>query len=123
MKNALKDDLTLINDVLEKIPNKYMATVIAAKRAREINVGIRPLVKSSAKKPTTQALLEVAEGLIVPGPAKPELKPILLEPERRGKLPTPTISIDEPEEDEEDIMDTIMIDDSLIDDTEEDEEE
>ncbi len=123
MKGTVKDDLTLINDVLEQIPNKYMATVVAAKRAREINVGVRPLVKSDAKKPTTQALLEVAEGLIVPGPAKPELKPILPEPERRGKLPTPTISIEESEEEEEDIMETVMIDDSLMDDVEEDEEE
>ena len=122
MKVNVKDDLTLINEVLDRIPNKYMATVVAAKRAREINLGIRPLVKSNAKKPTTQALLEVAEGLIVPGPAKPELKPILAEPERRGKLPTPTIPIDESDE-EEDIMDTVIIDDSSIDYQEEDEEE
>lgn len=123
MKDIVKDDLTLINNVLDQIPNKYMATVVSAKRAREINVGIRPLVKSNAKKPTTQALIEVAEGLIVPGPAKPELKPILTEPERRGKLPTPTISIEESEEEEEDIMDTVIIDDSSIDYTEEEEEE
>lgn len=119
----MKCDLTLINDVLEKIPNKYMATVVAAKRAREINLGDRPLVKSDAKKPTTQALLEVAKGLIVPGPAKPKLKAVLAEPEKRGKLPTTTVSIDESEEEEEDIMETVMIDDSLIDDTKEDEEE
>ena len=62
----MKDDSTLINEVLEKLPNKYMAVIIASKRARDINDGQRPLVKAGASKSTTIALAEIAEGIIVP---------------------------------------------------------
>lgn len=61
----MKDDSTLINEVLAKFPNKYMAVIVASKRARAINDGQRPLVKTGASKSTTIALAEIAEGVIV----------------------------------------------------------
>jgi len=64
----MKDDTTLINKVLEKIPNKYMAVTVASKRARAINSAInegrpRP-IKTNSTKPTTMALEEIAAGRI-----------------------------------------------------------
>jgi DNA-directed RNA polymerase omega subunit len=61
----MKDDSTLISEVLEKFPNKYMAVIVASKRARAINDGQRPLIKAGASKSTTIALAEIAEGIIV----------------------------------------------------------
>ncbi len=61
----MKDDSTLISEVLEKFPNKYMAVIVASKRARAINDGQRPLIKAGASKSTTIALAEIAEGVIV----------------------------------------------------------
>jgi len=71
----MKDDTTLINKVLEQIPNKYMAVIVGSKRARAVNdETVRPLVKTSATKPTTIALEEISAGAIVPGPAMPEIE-------------------------------------------------
>lgn len=62
----MKDTPTLISEVLEKLPNKYMAVIVASKRARAINDGQRPLVKiSGSSKSTTAAMAEIAEGAIV----------------------------------------------------------
>jgi len=60
----MKDDATLIDGVLKKIPNKYLAVIVASKRARAINDGTRPLIKTGATKPTTMALEEVSAGAV-----------------------------------------------------------
>lgn len=71
----MKDDTTLINEVLEKVPNKYKAVIVASKRAKAINdETVRPLVRASAKKPTTIALEEIAAGLVADSEARPELE-------------------------------------------------
>jgi len=120
----MKDDVSLINEVLEKIPNKYMAMMVSSKRARELNVGIRPLVKVDAAKPTTIAMYEIASGFIVPGPAKPEPKPVIPESDKKSDLSKPRIDIDEEEdEDEEDMMGRLVVDDTMLEDTEEDDYE
>jgi DNA-directed RNA polymerase subunit omega len=62
----MRDETSLASEVLEKIPNKYMAVIVSSRRAKAINAGGRPLVKSNATKPTTVALEEIAEGLVVP---------------------------------------------------------
>jgi len=93
----MKDELVLINEVLEKIPSKYMAVMVASKRAREINRGIRPLIKTNATKPTTIALSEVAEGDIIPGPAKPEAIMI----QEQELFPSPELIMDESDDAEE----------------------
>jgi len=56
----MNDEVTLINRVMQRIPNKYMAMIVAAKRAKELNQGARPLVKVDVAKPTTTALYEIA---------------------------------------------------------------
>jgi len=136
----MKDDLVLINEVLEKIPNKYKAMAVASKRARELNMGSRPLVDTNASKPTTVALYEIAAGLVVPGPLSLEHEFITMHTDNRETLPTSELLIDDTEEetdeviaetetiDEEDEGDDIEIDidppDELGDkDLEEDEEE
>ncbi|MDR3588763.1 MAG: DNA-directed RNA polymerase subunit omega [Negativicutes bacterium] len=48
--------------LLEKVDCKYTLVVFAAKRAREIMSGDRPLVESSSNKPVTIALEEIAQG-------------------------------------------------------------
>jgi DNA-directed RNA polymerase omega subunit len=92
----MKDDTTLINKVLERIPNKYLAVIIASKRARTINdETARPLIKAGAAKPTTISLDEIATGLIVPGPAMPEIE--AAEQEEKEQLPSPENPADEEE--------------------------
>jgi DNA-directed RNA polymerase omega subunit len=84
----MKDDTTLINEVLRQIPNKYMAVMVASKRARAINdETIRPLVRTGAAKPTTMALAEIAAGVVVPGEARPEIE--AAEEEGKELLPSP----------------------------------
>ncbi len=99
----MKTDLELINDVLEKMPNKYEAVVIAAKRARELNTGARPLIRSDANKPTTIALEEIAKGAIVSGPARqPEL--IIREVEKQEFLPSTELALEGLDVETEEIM-------------------
>ena len=69
----MRDDTTLTSKVIEKIPNKYMAVIVASRRARAINSGSRTLVKSTAAKPTTVALEEIAADHVVPDTSKPAL--------------------------------------------------
>ncbi len=78
MKENVKNDTTLLNEVLEKIPNKYMAVIAASKRAKALNDGARPLIKRGVK-PTTIAMEEIAAGAIILGPAKPELPEVQTE--------------------------------------------
>ena len=56
----------LFDDVLKKIPNKYILTIVTGKRVRELTKGEAPLVKTKAKTTLVQiALKEVLEGKIV----------------------------------------------------------
>lgn len=99
----MKTDLELINEVLEKMPNKYEAVIVAAKRARELNTGARPLIKTDAAKPTTIALEEIAEGAIVSGPARrPEL--IIGEPEKQEFLPSTELAMEDLDIETEEII-------------------
>lgn len=54
----------LIEDVLNFVPNKYLAVNVAARRARELNEIELPVSEHAkvAKKPITQALLELIDG-------------------------------------------------------------
>ena len=100
----MKDDLVLINQVLDRIPNKYMATAVASKRAKEINMGIRPLVNTDAVKPTTIALYEIAAGAIVPGPLRSDRELIASETDKSEVIRTNDLIIDDTEEDIEEII-------------------
>jgi len=49
---------------LNKVSNRYLLVVLAAKRARQLNRGAAPQVETNHKKPTSIALEEVAEGKV-----------------------------------------------------------
>jgi len=100
----MKDDLVLINQVLDRIPNKYMATAVASKRAKEINMGIRPLVNTDAVKPTTIALYEIAAGAIVPGPLRSDRELVASETDKREVILTNDLIIDDTEEEIKEII-------------------
>ncbi|RKY04219.1 DNA-directed RNA polymerase subunit omega [Candidatus Poribacteria bacterium] len=57
MRNVLIEDLLSIG-------NKYLAANIASRRARQLNAGERPRIKTSHIKPATIALEELAAGAL-----------------------------------------------------------
>jgi len=52
-----------VEDCLQKIPNRFQLIVIAARRAKELLKGARPLVDSDNKEVVT-ALREIAAGKV-----------------------------------------------------------
>jgi DNA-directed RNA polymerase subunit omega len=52
-----------VEDCLQKIPNRFQLIVIAARRAKELLKGARPLVGSDNKEVVT-ALREIAAGKV-----------------------------------------------------------
>ncbi len=104
----MRDDRGLASEVLEKIPNKYMAVVVSSKRARALNDGARPLIKSSASKPTTLAMEEIAAGAVIPETEEQRLAALQKEKEL---LPPPEDTPDteaksEPEVEDKDVSKT-----------------
>lgn len=59
--SELKKDITT-EDLEGIIDNKYLAVLIAAKRARQLNQGMLPSLKTNALKETTVALQELVAG-------------------------------------------------------------
>ncbi len=53
-----------VEDCMEKIPNLFEMVLTAAKRARQLSQGSKPLVDEEGDKPTVIALREIAEGKI-----------------------------------------------------------
>jgi len=53
-----------IEDCLEKVPNKYALVVLAAKRAKQLYKGAKPLVHNKENKNIVLALREIAAGKI-----------------------------------------------------------
>ena len=56
----MRKTTALIDQVLKKIPNKYVAVIVASQRAKAINEGLGQLVRTGAAKPGTMALAEIA---------------------------------------------------------------
>jgi DNA-directed RNA polymerase subunit omega len=56
-----------VDDCLEKIPNRFELTLVAAYRARQLHNGAEPLVnvQNSRDKTTVIALREIAAGKVV----------------------------------------------------------
>lgn len=52
-----------VDDCLEKIPNRFMLVIAAAKRARQLHQGAQPLVRCKNKEAVT-ALREIAAGMV-----------------------------------------------------------
>jgi len=115
----MKDDVTLINEVMDKIPNKYMAMMVAAKRAKALNQGERPLVKVDVQKPTTLALYEIASGYIEPGLDENAKDMLIIESDSLGSVSSHEILVDDIDEIDEidEINDDIEIEtNDMIDD-------
>lgn len=53
-----------INDLLKKVNNKYLLSVIASKRARQLIAGDKPLVDIGTNKPVAVAISEFDENKI-----------------------------------------------------------
>ena len=53
-----------LESALNKVSNRYMLVVLAAKRARQLNRGAKSQVESRHKKPTSNALEEIAESRV-----------------------------------------------------------
>jgi DNA-directed RNA polymerase subunit omega len=49
---------------LDKLSNRYLLVVLAAKRARQLNRGAAPQLESRHRKPTSVALEEIAQGKV-----------------------------------------------------------
>lgn len=55
-----------VDDCLDKIPNRFQLTLVAAYRARQLANGSDPLVNTTGlkDKPTVMALREIAAGKV-----------------------------------------------------------
>lgn len=53
-----------IEDCLDKVNNRYLLLIIAAKRSRQLNRGATPLIESRRKKVTSISLEEIAAGKV-----------------------------------------------------------
>jgi DNA-directed RNA polymerase omega subunit len=53
-----------LNELPTRFPNSYEAVVAAARRARQLNLGLRPLVKTGMNRPVDIALAELAAGKV-----------------------------------------------------------
>ena len=51
-------------DLPQKIDSKFRYILVAAKRARQLQAGARPLIQSTAKRLTRVAQQEVSAGLV-----------------------------------------------------------
>ena len=56
----------LFDDVLKKIPNKYILTIVTGKRVRELAGGAEPLSKIKGKSKICISFLRAAIGAIAP---------------------------------------------------------
>ncbi len=55
-----------VEDCLENLDNRYDLVLLASKRARQLSMGVEPLIDETTDKPTVIALREIASGLITP---------------------------------------------------------
>lgn len=53
-----------LNELPTFFPNAYEIVVAAARRARQLNLGLRPLVKTNMYRPVDVALAELAAGKV-----------------------------------------------------------
>jgi len=54
------EDQIPLNELPTVFPNSYEAVVAAARRARQLNLGLRPLIKTRMQRPVDIALAELA---------------------------------------------------------------
>jgi len=73
-----------VEDCLNNVDNRFQLVLLAAKRARQIAMGMTPLVDEGNDKPTVLALREIAEEKIS--------AELILNP----PAPPPTVEVEEP---------------------------
>ena len=85
----------LIDQVLRRIPNKYVAVTVASRRAKAINDGLGQLVRTGAMKPGTVALTQIAAEETTYTEAVTEIE--APEEDEKELLPSPDLSVAEEE--------------------------
>ena len=66
MSKSIREQINLA-ELFEKVPNRFLLTVAAAKRARQIDDGARPLISvpNALTRSLDIALLEIQQGKII----------------------------------------------------------
>ncbi len=96
-----------IEELIESLGNSYDVVVAAARRAKQLRDGARPLVEIESKNTLTIAFHEIAEGKIVLLPLAESVSDEVEEPEtddyldRRGDVAEFVAQSDDDEEEEE----------------------
>jgi DNA-directed RNA polymerase omega subunit len=68
------EDQVPLNELPTLFPNSYEVVVAAARRARQLNLGLKPLVETEMKRPVDIALAELAAGKVEYGLGEEEQK-------------------------------------------------
>lgn len=103
----MPEEVIMLEDLEEIVSNKYLAVNIAARRARQLNEGERPTIKTGVVKPSTIALRELVEGKL-----EFRVLQVSQQPEDSLELDDTLLDEDEPILEEEYIDDTdLVIDD------------
>ena len=72
--DSMIEEQVPLNELPTLFPNSYEVVVAAARRARQLNLGLRPLVETKMKRPVDIALAELAAGKVEYGLGEEEEK-------------------------------------------------
>ncbi len=110
-----------IEDLVDRVGNRYAIVVAVAKRARQLKAGAKPLVEIASNNPTTIALHEISAGFVQ---IKDEMSEVTekVELDEVEQLISLAVGEDEAEEDadlDDDMLDDdddVLDDDDMLDD-------
>jgi len=112
-----------IEDLVDRIGNRYAIVVAVAKRARQLKAGAKPFVKIESNSPTTIALHEIAAGYVqIEDAPLPEAVEEAASDDSAELLDAAIADIDEDEDEAEDEVEDDDEDDEDEDDEDEDED-
>jgi DNA-directed RNA polymerase subunit omega len=83
-----------VEDALPLVPNRFELVVLAARRARELSLGERPLVARDNDKNTIVALREIAAGAVSPDALRGRIVEQMASPPADERLPDPEVIMD-----------------------------
>ncbi len=76
-----------VEDCLDHVENRFQLVLVAAKRARQLNLGAEPCVMRENDKNTVVALREIADGLVTNETVQePEEKEVSIDEELAAAL-------------------------------------
>jgi len=78
------EDQVPLNELPTLFPNSYEVVVAAARRARQLNLGLKPLVETDMKRPVDIALAELAAGKVEYGLGGEEESPERAKPKKKS---------------------------------------